>query len=85
MAGAINVALEPKAEPRPHAVLPSIPLRSRKNAVPHFPHHAGHHPLLFVHKPDPISLDTIGTNPMMVTKEVGHELEATEADDARAQ
>jgi len=43
MAGAINVALKPNAGPRPHAVLPSIPLRSRKNAVPHFPHHAGHH------------------------------------------
>jgi hypothetical protein len=44
MAGAINVALKPNAGPRAHAVLPSIPLRSRKNAVPHFPHQAGHHP-----------------------------------------
>jgi ABC-type Mn2+/Zn2+ transport system ATPase subunit len=43
MAGRLNVALEPTAGPLLHVVLPSIALRSRKNAVPDFPHQAGHH------------------------------------------
>jgi hypothetical protein len=43
MAGALNVALKPNAGPRPHVVLPSLPLRRQKDAVPHFPHQAGHH------------------------------------------
>jgi hypothetical protein len=37
------VALRPNAGLPFHVVLPSIALRSRKNAVPHFPHQAGHH------------------------------------------
>ncbi len=36
MAQRLNVALEPTAGPRPHVVLPSIALRSRKNADPDF-------------------------------------------------
>ena len=43
MAGRLNVALEPNAGLPFHVVLPSIALRSRKDAVPDFPHQAGHH------------------------------------------
>ena len=44
MAGRLNVALEPNAGPPLHVVLPSLALRNRKDAVPDFPHQAGHHP-----------------------------------------
>jgi len=44
MAGRLNVALKPNADLPLHVVLPSIALRSRKDAVPDFPHQAGHHP-----------------------------------------
>jgi hypothetical protein len=43
MARRLNVALGPTVRPLLHVVLPSIALRSRKNAVPDFPHQAGHH------------------------------------------
>lgn len=37
---------------------------------------------LSTHKSDPISLDTGGTKPMMVTKEVGHARQTAEAHDS---
>ncbi len=43
MAGRLNVAVEPNADLPFHVVLPSRALRSRKDAVPYFPHQAGHH------------------------------------------
>ena len=43
MAGRLNVAVEPNARLHFHVVLPSSALRSRKDAVPDFPHQAGHH------------------------------------------
>jgi hypothetical protein len=43
MASRLNVVLEPNARPPLHVVLPSIALRSRKDAIPDFPHQAGHH------------------------------------------
>src|ERR1700675_4400815 len=48
MAGRLNVAVAPNAGLPFHVVLPSIALRSRKDAVPDFPHQAGHHLVLNV-------------------------------------
>ena len=44
MAGRLNGAVEPNAGLPFHVVLPSIAFRSRKDAVPDFPHQVGHHP-----------------------------------------
>jgi hypothetical protein len=43
MAGRLNGAVEPNAGLPLHVVLPSIAPKSRKAAVPDFPHQAGHH------------------------------------------